>query len=78
MNLTSRSLEAVDLRVFADEELGRELGARGSGSDLAVCWKRYGSISILIACKPWVGLTDVLNELEARNQDISGGRIGRF
>jgi len=23
--LTSRSLEAVDLRVFADEELGREL-----------------------------------------------------
>jgi len=22
-----------------------------------------------------VGLTDVLNELEARNQDISGGRI---
>jgi len=75
--LTSRSLEAVDLRVFADEELGRELSvvpgvaavdvSGGVLEEVRVDLDRLQAVG--------VGLTDVLNELEARNQDISGGRI---
>jgi len=76
--LTSRSLEAVDLRVFADEELGREqCGAGVAAVDVSggVLEEVRVNIDLDRLQAVGVGLTDVLNELEARNQDISGGRI---
>ncbi len=77
--LTSPALTDTQLRVFADEELARELsvipgvasvdvsGGVGEEVQINIDLDRLQSVG--------VGLTDVLDELEARNQDISGGRI---
>lgn len=77
--LTSRSLKAVDLRVFADEELGRELGVVPGVAVADVSGGVEEEIRVNIDLERLqavgVGLTTVLDELEARNQDISGGRI---
>jgi len=53
-----------------------QCGARGSGSGRI--WRCVEEVRVNIdldRLQAGVGLTDVLNELEARNQDISGGRI---
>lgn len=77
--LTSGSLQGKDLRVFADEELSRELSVVPGVASVDVSGAAEEEVRVLVDLKRLqalgVGLTDVLNELTARNQDISGGRI---
>ena len=77
--LRSPSLKDVDLRVFADQELSRELGVVPGVAAVDVA----GGLTeeVLVQIDPnrlqtlGIGLTDVLNELENRNRDVSGGRL---
>ncbi len=77
--LTSPSLEGVDLRVFADEELGRELGVVPGVAAVDVSGGVLEEVRVNVDLNrlqaQGVGLTDILDELRNRNQDISGGRI---
>jgi len=77
--LTSPGLEGVDLRVFADEELARELTVVPGVASVDVAGGVEEEVQVNIDLNRLqalgVGLTNVLNEIEARNQDISGGRI---
>jgi multidrug efflux pump subunit AcrB len=77
--LTSPSLGGVDLRVFAEEELARELsvvpGVAGVDVSGGVQEEVRVNIDLDRLQAVGVGLTDVLDELRERNQDISGGRI---
>ena len=81
--LTSRSLTPLQLRVFADEELARELGVVEGVAVADVSGGVEEEVRVLIDLDRLqalgVGLNDVLTELEETNQDISGGRIlGEF
>ncbi|MGQ4646999.1 efflux RND transporter permease subunit [Lyngbya aestuarii] len=77
--LKSPSLQDVDLRVFADEELGRELSVIPGVAAVDVS----GGVSeeVLVKIDPerlqslGIGVTEILNALEERNQDVSGGRL---
>ncbi|MGB5960556.1 MAG: efflux RND transporter permease subunit [Coleofasciculaceae cyanobacterium] len=79
MALRSPSLKDVDLRIFADQELSRELGVVPGVAVVDV----VGGVDeeVLIQIDPnrlqtlGIGLTDVLDELRNRNQDVSGGRL---
>lgn len=77
--LTSPELQGVDLRVFADEELARELTVVPGVASVDVAGGVEEEVQVNIDLNRLqalgVGLTTVLNELQARNQDISGGRI---
>ena len=77
--LTSPSLKGVDLRVFAEEELARELGVVAGVAGVDVSGGVEEEIRINLDLNRLqalgIGLTDVLDELRNRNQDISGGRI---
>lgn len=77
--VTSPSLQGKDLRVFADEELGRELSVVPGVAAIDVSGAAEEEVRVLVDLSRLqalgVGLTDVLNELTARNVDISGGRI---
>ncbi len=77
--LTSPSLKPVDLRVFADEELGRELGVVSgvAAADVSGGVEEEVRVALDLARLQavGVGLSDVLQELEQTNQDVSGGRI---
>ncbi len=89
--LTSPSLTGVDLRVFAEEELARELSVVSgvAGVDVSggvqeevrvnVDLDRLQALGVgLTAVLDELrdrGLTAVLDELRDRNQDVSGGRI---
>ncbi|WP_088240803.1 efflux RND transporter permease subunit [Calothrix rhizosoleniae] len=77
--LTSPDLGGVDLRIFAEEELGRELGVVPgvAGIDVSGGVQEEVRVNIDLARLQamGVGLADVLSELEERNQDIAGGRI---
>ncbi|MBD6614881.1 efflux RND transporter permease subunit [Komarekiella sp. 'clone 1'] len=77
--LTSPSLEGVDLRVFAEEELARELsvvpGVAGVDVSGGVQEEVRVNIDLDRLQALGVGLTDVLDQLRDRNVDISGGRI---
>ncbi|MCP6757391.1 MAG: efflux RND transporter permease subunit [Fischerella sp. CENA71] len=77
--LTSPSLQDKDLRVFADEELGRELSVVPGVASVDVSGAAEEEVRVLVDLNRLqalgVGLNDVLDELAARNQDISGGRI---
>ncbi|MBF2065695.1 MAG: efflux RND transporter permease subunit [Calothrix sp. C42_A2020_038] len=77
--LTSPSLQAVQLRVFGEEELARELGVVPGVAGVDVSGGVQEEINVNIDLDRLqalgVGLTNVLNELRDRNQDISGGRI---
>ena len=77
--LTSPSLQSLDLRVFAEEELGRELGVVPgvAGVDVSGGVKEEVRVNLDLARLQalGVGLTDVLDELRNRNQDVSGGRL---
>ncbi|MBE9207929.1 efflux RND transporter permease subunit [Nostoc sp. LEGE 06077] len=77
--LTSPSLEGVELRVFAEEELARELGVVPGVAGVDVSGGVPEEVRVNIDLNRLqalgVGLTDVLDELRDRNQDISGGRI---
>ncbi len=77
--LTSSSRQGVDLRVFADEELARELNTIPGVAGVDVSGGVQEEIQVNLDLNRLqalgVGLTDVLNTLDARNVDISGGRI---
>ncbi len=77
--LTSQSLDPLQLRVFADEELARELGVVEGVAVVDVSGGVEEEVKVLIDLSRLqalgVGLNDVLTELEETNQDISGGRI---
>ncbi len=77
--LTSASLQSKDLRIFADEELGRELSVVPGVAAVDVSGGAQEEVRVLVDLNRLqalgIGLNDVLNQLRARNQDISGGRI---
>ncbi|ABA22159.1 Acriflavin resistance protein [Trichormus variabilis ATCC 29413] len=77
--LTSPSLEGLDLRVFAEEELARELGVVPGVAGVDVSGGVQEEVRVNIDLDRLqalgVGLNDVLDELRNRNVDISGGRI---
>jgi multidrug efflux pump subunit AcrB len=81
--LSSPSRQPVDLRVFADEELARELGVIEGVAAVDVSGGIAEEVRVLVDLDRLqalgVGLNDVLAELEEANQDVSGGRIqGEF
>ncbi|MBC1241246.1 efflux RND transporter permease subunit [Nostoc sp. 2RC] len=77
--LTSPSLKGVELRVFAEEELVRELGVVPGVAGVDVSGGVQEEVRVNIDLNRLqalgVGLTDVLDQLRDRNVDISGGRI---
>ncbi|MBH8553087.1 efflux RND transporter permease subunit [Nostocaceae cyanobacterium CENA357] len=77
--LTSPSLTGVDLRVFAEEELARELSVVSGVAGVDVSGGVQEEVRVNVDLDRLqalgVGLTDVLDELRDRNQDVSGGRI---
>lgn len=77
--LTSATLQGVDLRVFADEDLARELTVVPGVASVDVSGGVQEEVRVDIDLNRLqalgVGLTDVLNELDERNQDVSGGRL---
>ncbi|MBD2503047.1 efflux RND transporter permease subunit [Anabaena azotica] len=77
--LTSTSLQGKDLRVFADEELSRELGVVPGVAAVDVSGAAEEEVRVLVDLNRLqalgIGLNDVLVQLQARNQDVSGGRI---
>lgn len=77
--LTSTALEPTDLRVFADEELARELGVVEGVAAVDVSGGVQEEVRVVVDLDRLqalgVDLNDVLDELEAANQDVSGGRI---
>jgi multidrug efflux pump subunit AcrB len=77
--LTSESLPPSKLRVFADEELARELNVVEGVASVDVSGGVEEEVRVVVDLSRLqalgVGLNDVLQELENTNQDISGGRI---
>ncbi|HYW22173.1 MAG TPA: efflux RND transporter permease subunit [Nodularia sp. (in: cyanobacteria)] len=77
--LTSPSLDSRDLRIFAEEELVRELdvvpGVAGVNVSGGVKEEVRVNLDLDRLQALGVGLTDVLDELRDRNQDVSGGRL---
>lgn len=77
--LSSTALSPVELRVFADEELARELGVVAGVANVDVTGGVEEEVRVLVDLNRLqavgVGLQDVLTELAESNQDISGGRI---
>lgn len=77
--LFSDTLPLKDLRLFADEELGRELGFVGGVAVVDVIGGVREEIQVNIDLQRLqslgVGLNQVLDTLKRRNQDISGGRL---
>ncbi|NEO27028.1 MAG: efflux RND transporter permease subunit, partial [Kamptonema sp. SIO4C4] len=77
--LTSSELQDVDLRVFADEELARELTVVPGVASVEVSGGVREEVQVNMDLNRLqalgVGLTDVLEELRDRNQDTSGGRL---
>lgn len=77
--LTSKTMPLVDLRVFADEELSRELGVVSGVAVVDVSGGVREEVQVAVDLNRLqsvgVGLNTVLTELRDRNQDISGGRI---
>ena len=79
MALSSPTLSPADLRIFADEELARELGVVEGVAAVDVAGGVEEEVRVIVDLARLqavgVGLQDVLSELEESNQDISGGRI---
>jgi multidrug efflux pump subunit AcrB len=77
--LTSPALKISDLRVFAEEELARELGVVAGVASVDVSGGVDEEVRVLVDLDrlqaQGIGLNAVLDELEATNQDVSGGRI---
>lgn len=77
--LTSASLQGVDLRVFAEQELARELGTVPGVASVDVSGGVQEEIRINLDPARLqalgLGVTEVLDALSERNQDTAGGRI---
>ena len=79
MALTSSSLSQVDLRIFAEAELARELQRVSGVANVDVSGGVEEQVQVNIDLSrlqaAGIDLSDVLDALEERNQDMSGGRI---
>ncbi|MEL6355049.1 MAG: efflux RND transporter permease subunit, partial [Cyanobacteria bacterium J06627_28] len=79
MALTSPSLQGVDLRVFAEQELARELTTVPGVASVDISGGVQEEIRVNLAPARLqalgLGMTDVLSALSERNLDTSGGRI---
>ncbi|MEB3311203.1 MAG: efflux RND transporter permease subunit [Snowella sp.] len=77
--LTSPQLAGSQLRIFAEEELARELGVVPGVAAVNVSGAADEEVRINIDLQRLqalgLGLTEALNSLRDRNLDISGGRI---
>ncbi len=77
--LASPSLDTLQLRIFADEELARELNFVEGVAAVNVSGGVAEEVRVILDMNRLqalgVGVNDVLNELQESNQDISGGRI---
>lgn len=77
--LTSDSRQAVDLRVFADEELARELNVIPGVAAVDVSGGVAEEIQVNLDLNRLqalgVDLNDILDALRERNLDVSGGRL---
>ncbi|MCY7322467.1 MAG: efflux RND transporter permease subunit, partial [Phormidesmis sp. CAN_BIN36] len=77
--IASQSLKDVDLRVFADEELGRELGVVAGVAAVDIAGGVPEEVQVVVDLNrlqaQGIGINAVLTELEETNQDVSGGRI---
>jgi multidrug efflux pump subunit AcrB len=77
--LTAPSLEDVDLRIFADEELSRELSIVDGVASADVSGGVQEEVRVDIDLNRLqslgISLPTVLEQLTQRNQDVSGGRI---
>ncbi|WP_121971381.1 efflux RND transporter permease subunit [Leptolyngbya sp. BC1307] len=77
--LTSPSLQGVDLRIFADQELARELITVPGVASVDVSGGVQEEIRVNLDPARLqtlgLGITDVLDALAERNQDTAGGRI---
>ncbi|MEG4111838.1 MULTISPECIES: efflux RND transporter permease subunit [unclassified Microcoleus] len=77
--LTSDSRQGVDLRVFADEELAREINVIPGVASVDVSGGVQEEIQVNIDLNRLqslgVNLNDVFNALRERNLDTSGGRL---
>lgn len=79
MALTSSSLSGKQLRIFAEEELSRELATIPGISSVDVSGASEEEIQVNLDLNRMQGagidVSDVLNAIRDRNQDISGGRL---
>jgi len=77
--LTSPSLSLSELRLFADEELGRELAIVPGVAGIDVVGGVREEVQVNLDLKRLqavgVNISDVLTTLRDRNVDISGGRL---
>ncbi|MEM7771005.1 MAG: efflux RND transporter permease subunit, partial [Cyanobacteria bacterium P01_A01_bin.37] len=77
--LTSESIQAVALRVFAEEELARELERIPGVANVDIAGGVQEEIQVNVDLQRLqsvgVDVSDVLDALEERNQDTAGGRI---
>ena len=77
--IASDSLKSSELRVFADQELARELGVIEGVASVDVSGGVNEEVRILLDLDRLqalgIGINDVLDKLENSNRDISGGRI---
>ncbi|BAC08711.1 efflux RND transporter permease subunit [Thermosynechococcus vestitus] len=77
--LTSETLSGRKLRVFADEDLDRELSIVPGVAGVDVSGGTTEEVRILVDLDrlqaTGVGLNQILTALSDRNQDVSGGRI---
>ena len=77
--LTSPSLQGVDLRIFADEEIARELSVIPgvASTDVSGGVREEVQVNLDLPRLQALGvdLNDVLDALRERNQDIAGGRL---
>ena len=77
--LRSPSLDPLQLRVFAEEELARELGVVEGVATVDVAGGVEEEVRVIVDLDRLqalgISLDDVLTELEETNQDVSGGRI---
>lgn len=80
--ITSDRLSGRELRVFADEELSRELNVVPGVASADVSGGTTEEVRILVDLDRLqavgLGLNQILTTLEERNQDISGGRLRGF
>ncbi len=79
MALTSETLQGMELRVFADQELARELSTVPGVASVDVSGGVQEEIQVNLDPTRMqalgLGITDVVDVLAERNQDTSGGRI---
>ncbi|MBT9315292.1 efflux RND transporter permease subunit [Leptothoe spongobia] len=79
MALTSETLPGMELRVFADEELARELNTVKGVASVDVSGGVQEEVQVNLEPTRMqaldLGITEVLDTLAERNQDIAGGRI---